>query len=369
MMVRAAKLGALSLAQGAPGFDPPQSVKDAAINAINQGHNQYVHFTGLKELEQSVSKKLLERNKIRTDPEKNILITSGAMSAISSTMLTLLNKDDEVIVFGPRYSCYEAHTALAGGKLVVSDLKKEDFSIDWADFEGKINEKTKVLILNSPHNPTGKVLTLEELEKIAEIAKRHDLYVVSDEVYENILFEGAHISIASLEGMAERTITVNALSKTYAMTGWRVGYLAASEELCAKISKAHTHLVVCAPSVFQFAGVAALKGDQTPVEEMRIHYMKNRDLVFETLERVGLNCTKPAGSFYAFVDVSSLGLDGTEFANKLLEEAKVAVVPGDEFGAVWKDFIRISFSRNEAEVIKALERLEAFVKTINSQSL
>jgi len=367
-MVRAAKLGALNLAQGAPGFDTPQNVKEACIAAINQGHNQYVQFTGLKELKESVSKKLSERNKITTDPEKNVLITSGAMGAVSSATLTLLNAGDETIVFGPRYSCYEAHTALAGGKLIVSHLNKEDFSIDWEDFESKINEKTKLIILNSPNNPTGKVFTREELEKVAEIAIKNDLYVISDEVYEDIIFEGEHISIASLEGMAERTVTINALSKTYAMTGWRVGYLAANEGLCTKISKTHTHIVVCAPSICQFAGVTALEGDQKPVEEMRLKYMKNRDLVIETLKRAGLKCTKPAGALYTLVDVSSLGMDGTEFANRLLDEANVALVPGDEFGEYWKDFIRISFARKEDEVSKALEKVEEFIAKVGAHS-
>jgi len=361
MMVRAKALGALNLAQGAPGFDTPQHIKDAAISAISKGYNQYCNFKGLPELRQSVSKRLAHWG-IQADADKNIIITAGVMEALCSTLLTLLNKDDEVITFGPRYVSYEAHPVIAGAKVIISNLNKDDFSINWPDFESKINERTKVIILGTPHNPTGKVFTREELEKLAEIAVKHDLFVISDEIYEDFIFEGEHISIATLPGMADRTITTSGLSKSFAVTGWRVGYLAASEELCKKIGKVHTHLVVCAPHMCQVAGITALEGDQKPVGEMRLQYLKNRDMVMKTLSKIGLKCTKPAGAFYAMVDVRPLGMNGTELAQKLLGEANVAVVPGDEFGEDWKDFIRISFSRKGDEVRQALEQVETYLK-------
>ncbi|MFH1424325.1 MAG: pyridoxal phosphate-dependent aminotransferase [archaeon] len=358
MTLEAYKRGAIMLAQGSPGFDTPEHIKKAAIESIVAGHNQYAPMIGYKELREAVSEKLKSYNKIEADPESEVIITVGAMEGLSATMLGLVDPDDEVILINPCFSTNRASVEMAHGKKVEVPLEGDELKLNEEAMKGAVTGKTRAILLNSPQNPSGRVLGKGELKAIADIAMDKDLFVLSDEIYEYLLYDGnRHHSIGSFDGMQERTVTLSGFSKTYAMTGWRVGYVTCEKELMKPITELHTHLVIAAPSMGQHAALAALKGPQDCVEEMRNGYEERRDYIVPELEKLGLKPFMPQGAYYVFSDVSGLGMDGDAFTEKALEEANVAVVPGEEFGEEWKSYVRMNFSRPMKELENAVESL------------
>ncbi len=358
MMYRAYKKGAINLSQGTPGFDTPEHIKQAAIKALKEGYTQYTPLTGYPELRQEISKKLKSYNKINADPETEILVTAGTIEGLAASVLSLIEKGDEVISFGPVFASYRAMAEIAEGKLKEVPLRGENLEVDLDMLQKNVGKKTKMIILNTPHNPSGKVFTKEELRGIADIAIDKNLIVLTDEIYEYLLFEGKHYSIGSFVGMEDRTITASGFSKTYAMTGWRVGYLAGNKKFLETITNVHTHIVICAPSISQWAALAALRGPQGCVEEMRLKYKENRDLIVPRLNKLGFKCFNPQGAYYVFANATQLGMNGLEVAELLIEKANVAIVPGVEFGQKWKNWVRFSFARSKKEIETALRNIE-----------
>lgn len=349
---------------GRPDFDSPQCAKNAAITALNNGDVHYTDMAGTHKLREAVAEKYLKDNSMQVDPDKNIVITSGAIEALTATFLTMLEPGDEVIVPAPYFPAYADQIALANGVLVKAQTTIEnEFRLKVADLKKAITNKSKVLLLNTPNNPSGAVLTKQDLEEISNLAIEHNLWVISDECYEKFLYEGDHISIASLPGMAERTVTISAASKTWSMTGWRVGWIVCPEQMRPFANKCHQNLTTCATSFAQ-AGVAeAFKHADEDVKKMVLEYKKRRDMVMKWLSRTkGFEHVIPSGAFYAFPKISSLGMDGFKFCSWLLEEAGVSTVPGEVFGS--PGHIRIAYCRSYEYIEEGMKRIKEAVEKI-----
>jgi len=350
----------MDLGGGDPDFDTPEHIQQAAIEAMRSGFTHYVSSSGIPELRKAIARKLAVENGVEVDPDKGIIVTSGGKLALYATIMALLNEGDEVILPEPAWVTYRPVIQLAGGTTVALPLTAENgFAVTETALRSIVTPRTKLIILNSPCNPTGKVLSRGELEIIAAVARENDLYVISDEIYEKIIFDGReHISIASLPRMAERTVILNGHSKAYAMTGWRLGYLAGPPALVKEIGKIQEQTATCAPSFVQVGGVAALEGPQEPVARMTAEYERRRNFFVQMLNDIPhVSCFVPEGAFYAFPRFE-LGLDSIQLADMLLEKARVAGTPGSAFGAAGEGHVRFSFATSPEVLETAARRIK-----------
>ena len=346
---------------GRPDFDTPAHVKEAAKQALDQGFVHYTSNYGLLELREAIAEKLLKDNGIRVEPESEIIVTLGVNQALAITMLALLDPGDEILIPDPFYLNYLHCAQLAEARVIRVPLREEnEFQVAPPALETAITPRTKLIIINSPHNPTGAVLDKEVLEAIAEIAIERNLLVLSDEIYEKIIYDGAqHHSIASLPGMAERTITVNGFSKAYSMTGWRLGYVAAGKHLIHSLIRTHQYVGTSANSFAQKGAVAAYRSAQDCVEEMVSEFDRRRRFLVEALEQIeGVSCLRPRGAFYVFPSVKELGMPDEKLAYYLLREAQVALVPGSTFGEYGHGHLRLSYANSYENIQGAVERIE-----------
>ena len=352
--------GVINLGIGQPDFDTPIHIRDAAKLGLDQGYTRYPPAAGFQDLREAVAKKVEAQNKLQADPDSEVFISVGAMQGIFNVMLHLVNPGDEVIVVDPGYDYYSQIRLFGGVPVRVAAREENLFKIDPADVKKAITPKTKAIILNTPSNPTGAVFDRKILEQIAAICKAHEIMVISDEPYEHILFDGnEHISIGSLEGMKDLTISIYTLSKSYAMTGWRVGYVVANKAIIAEMEKLMEHMVSGVTAVAQRAALAAISGSQDCVRQMVERYAKRRKLVYNGLNNIkGISCIKPESTFYAFPNISSFGMSSWDFAKYMVKEHKVAMVPGSIFGENGEGFVRISFATSSENLEKALSKIE-----------
>jgi aminotransferase len=348
----------LRLEQGEPDFATPSHVIEAAKAALASGRTKYPPSAGLIELREAIAGKLAIENGIDVRPQSEVAVTTGASEGVCSTFQALLNEGDEVLIPDPAYVSYHRWAILAGATPVSFPLRR-DFHIDPDELEKRISPRSRIIVVNSPHNPTGTVLDRGELDALVQIALKHDLQIVSDEVYEKITYDNnLHVSVGSLPGAEEITVTVNSFSKTYAMTGWRVGYVAAHGRLAEAIKKIHAYTVLGVNTEAQFAALAALNGPQDCVKEMVREYRKRRDIVVKALSGIPrLKCASPQGTFYAFPDTSATGMSSEELSSFLLEKGKVAVVQGKAFGDCGEDHLRISFSSSIENIKEGMARI------------
>ncbi|HKJ97283.1 MAG TPA: pyridoxal phosphate-dependent aminotransferase [Desulfotignum sp.] len=352
--------GVVNLGIGQPDFDTPAHIRKAAKTALDQGYTRYPPASGFADLRQAVANKLAVENKIQADPDTEIFISVGAMQGIFNIMLHLLNTGDEVLVVDPGYDYYSQIRLFGGVPVRIAAREENQFKIDPTEVENAITPKTKAFILNTPSNPTGAVFDRDILEQVAALCQKHGIMVISDEPYEHILFDGNnHVSIGSLDGMQDLTVSIYTLSKSYAMTGWRVGYVAAHKAIIAEMEKLMEHMVSGVTSVAQRAALAAIEGPQDCVKQMVERYAQRRDLVIDGLNSIkGISCIKPESTFYAFANISSFGMSSWEFARHMVEKHKVAMVPGSIFGENGEGFVRISFATSSANLKEALQRIE-----------
>ena len=356
---------AISLGVGEPDFETPWHIREEGIYALEKGKTFYTSNAGLKNLREEINNYLKRTQNINYNPLTEILVTVGGSEAIDIGLRAILNSGDEVIIPQPSYVSYEPCTILAGGKPVIINLKAEnEFRLTPEELENAITDKTKLLILPYPNNPTGAIMEKNDLIKIAQIIKKHDIYVLSDEIYSELTYKGKHTSIASIEGMQERTILINGFSKSYAMTGWRLGYACAPENIIRQMTKIHQFAIMCAPTTSQYSAVEALKNGDKDVEEMRQSYNMRRRFLMKRFKEMGLNCFEPYGAFYVFPCIKEFGMTSEEFALKFLEEEKVAVVPGTAFGESGEGFLRISYAYSMENLKIAIDRLEKCIKIL-----
>ena len=348
---------------GEPDFDTPAHVREAAKRALDEGATHYAPFPGIPELRTAIADDVTRRKGFTADPSQ-VFVTVGGKGVMLYAILGLIDPGDEVIVPDPGYPIYESLTRFVGATPVPIPIRMEhDFRLDVEELASLITPRTRLLIINSPANPTGGVLTRSDLDRIAQLAEEHDLWVMTDEIYGRILYDGAeHISIASLPGMTERTILLDGFSKTFAMTGWRLGYAVVPESLKEVFGELVINTISCAPTFAQVGAVAALTGPQDDVDAMVVEFKARRDLVVEGLNEInGIRCATPLGAFYAFPDISGTGVNGAEFAEGLLTEADVCVLPGTAFGGVGGEHIRISYANSRENLTEALNRIGRFV--------
>ena len=353
----------ISLGVGEPDFDTPWHVREEGIYSLTKGKTFYSPNAGLKSLRDEISAFMQRRYGLSYDPAHEIIVTVGGSEAIDLAFRAMLDPGDEVIVPEPSYVSYKPCAVLAGGVPRVLELREKDaFKLRPEDLERCINEKTKILLLCYPNNPTGAVMDREDLEPIAELVKKHDLFVVSDEIYSELNYTGRpHVSIATLPGMRERTIVINGFSKSYAMTGWRLGYTAGPRHIMDQMLKIHQYAIMCAPTTAQYAAVEALKNGDEDIEYMRREYDGRRRYLLKRFRDMGIGCFEAEGAFYVFPDISRYGLSSDEFAQRLLHEQKLAVVPGTAFGSSGEGHLRVSYAYSLNDLKRALDRIEAFV--------
>ena len=351
--------------QGEPDFSTPEHILNAAVNAIKKGFTHYTEMDGTLELRQAIAEKLEKDNGIDADPKTEITVTSGSQEAMLIAALGVLNRGDEAIILDPYYpACFE-DTLLAEAKPVTVPLdERKNYSIEMEALEKRISKRTRMIWMCNPSNPTGHVFSKSDLEIIAEVAKRHDLIVFADEIYEKIVYDGVnHVSIGSLSDMEDRTITVNGFSKAYAMTGWRIGYAVAGEKLSATLRKLHYYAVLCPNAISQKAAVAALTGPQDCVQEMVTEYNRRRKLVLHEFERIeSVSYTRPKGAFYVFPDFSRCDKSDEAFASCLLKEAGVVTAPGSGFGKAGEGHLRISYSVSYEQIKEGMKRIRRFLE-------
>jgi len=351
---------------GEPDFPTPRHIVEAAYRAMLDGYTHYGPAAGLPELRRAVARYISETRRLNVDPEQ-VIITPGGKPVIFFTVLALVEPGDEVILPDPGFPIYESAVSFAGGTPVPVPLREErDFRLDVADIRARMNSRTRLIILNSPHNPTGSVLTPEDLAAIAELARQHDVYVLSDEIYSRIIYDARHHSIASLPGMADRTIILDGFSKTYAMTGWRLGYGVFPPELVPGVTRLMVNSVSCTATFVQLAGIAALEGPQDCVDEMVAEFRRRRDFLVAALNDIpGISCRQPHGAFYAFPSVKALPLSSRDFADRLLSGFGVAALSGDAFGAAGRGYLRLSYANSLANLERAVSRLRRAVEALS----
>lgn len=356
---------AISLGVGEPDFDTPWHIRDEGIYSLEKGRTFYTSNAGLKELKIEISKYLDRRFGLSYDYNKEMLVTVGGSEAIDIAMRAMLDPQDEVLIPQPSYVSYVPCCVLANGTPVPIELKaKNEFRLTAEELEAAITPKTKLLVMPFPNNPTGAVMEKKDLEAVAEVVKKHDLFVLSDEIYAELTYLENHVSIASIPGMRERTIVINGFSKSHAMTGWRLGYACGPEVIIKQMLKIHQFAIMCAPTTSQYAAVEALRNGDEDVAMMREEYNGRRRYVLERFKEMGLSCFEPFGAFYAFPCIKDLGMTSDEFATKLLQTKKVAVVPGTAFGACGEGFLRISYAYSLDDLRIALDRVAEFVTEI-----
>ncbi len=359
---------AISLGVGEPDFDTPWRIREEGINTLEKGKTFYTSNAGLKELKIEISKYLERKVHVSYDYNKEVLVTVGGSEGIDIAMRAMLDPGDEVLIPQPSYVSYLPCAVLADGVPVVIPLQeKNEFKLTAEELEEAITPKTKLLVMPFPNNPTGSIMTKEDLEPIVDVVKKYDLFVISDEIYSELSYKGEHVSIASFPGMKERTILINGFSKGYAMTGWRLGYACGPKEIIEQMVKIHQYAIMCAPTNSQYAAVEALRSCDAEVQEMRDAYNQRRRFLVNEFKRMKLKCFEPFGAFYIFPSIEEFGMTSEEFANRFLQEEKVAVVPGTAFGACGEGFLRISYAYSMEDLKVALERLERFINKLREE--
>lgn len=356
----------ISLGVGEPDFQTPWVVRKAGIASLERGRTRYTSNHGMIELRREISKWVFRKYGVDYEPESEVLVTVGGSEAIDAAVRALVSHGDEVIIPQPSYVCYEPITMLAGGVPVIIETRAEDdFRVTPQQLRAAITERTKLLILPYPCNPTGAVMERADIEALAEILRGTDIMVISDEIYSELTFGGGtHVSPASIEGMRERTITVNGFSKAFSMTGWRLGFACGPAEIMNQITKIHQFAIMCAPTTSQYAAIEALKSCDETVDDMREEYDRRRRLVVSGFNKIGLTCREPKGAFYAFPSIKSTGMTSDEFCEKLLQSKHVAVVPGTAFGRGGEGFVRVSYCYSVEHLLEAIKRIEEFVKEL-----
>ncbi|MDQ0163891.1 aminotransferase [Aeribacillus alveayuensis] len=358
--------GVISLGVGEPDFVTPWNVREASILSLEQGYTAYTANAGIVELRTEISRYLQKRFHLQYDFESEILVTVGASQALDIAFRAILNQGDEVLIIEPCFVSYGSLVTLAGGKPIsVSTSGDEEFKINPYSLKKYITSKTKAMILCTPSNPTGTVLSKRDLEEIAKIAKEHDLIVIVDEIYAELTYDEPFTSFPSLPDMKERTILISGFSKAFAMTGWRLGYIAAECDLLQAMLKVHQYSVMCAPTMAQYAAVEALTNGMEEVEFMRKSYKRRRNYFVKSLNEIGLHCHMPGGAFYAFPSIQNTGMSSEEFAERLLVEQKVAVVPGNAFGESGEGYIRCSYASSMEQLQEAIKRINHFVQSLS----
>ena len=358
----------ISLGVGEPDFDTPWHIREEGIYALERGKTFYTSNAGLPDLRKEISLYQKRTQGLDYNPKTEILVTVGGSEAIDIGLRAMVNPGDEIIIPQPSYVSYEPCALLAGAKPVIINLKAENnFKLTSEELLNAITDKTKLLILPYPNNPTGAIMGREDLEKIARAVIEKDIYVMSDEIYGELTYNGKHVSIASMEGMKERTILINGFSKAYAMTGWRLGYACAPAEIIKQMTKIHQFGIMCAPTASQYAAVEALKNGDKDVEEMRESYNQRRRFLMNAFREMNLPCFEPFGAFYVFPCIKEFGMTSEEFATRFLEEEKVAAIPGSAFGESGEGYLRISYAYSIEKLKTATERLAKFVKKLRNQ--
>ncbi len=352
----------VSLGVGEPDFVTPWPIREACIYSLEKGYTSYTSNWGLQELRDEISRCIASDYGITYSPEDQILVTTGVSEAIDLAMRAIINPGDDVIVVEPCYVSYSPCVIFAGGKPVpVATDPSTHFKVTPEQIEDKITGKTKAVVLNYPNNPTGAIMKKKDLEAVADVVVERDLIVISDDVYDKLTYDGEHTCFASLNGMQDRTILLNGLSKSYAMTGWRIGYAASAPEIIDAMLKIHQYTMLCAPITAQMAAIEALRNGREEMLAMVKEYDRRRKLIVKGFNALGLDCLEPKGAFYAFPSIKGTGMSSDEFAEKLLKEQKVAVVPGNVFGACGEGFIRCSYATSRDAIKEALERMEVFL--------
>ncbi len=359
---------AVSLGVGEPDFDTPWHIREEGIYSLEKGRTFYTANAGVKELRQEISAYVERRMGVSYDPVKEVMVTVGGSEAIDAAMRAMLDPGDEVLIPQPSFVSYMPCTILADGKPVVICLEEKDqFKLTPEKLLEKITPNTKLLVLPFPNNPTGAVMDRQELEQIARIVEEKDLFILSDEIYAELTYGHEHVSIASLPGMRERTVMINGFSKAYAMTGWRLGYACAPARILAQMLKVHQFAIMCAPTTSQYAAIAALRNGDKDVAVMRESYDQRRRYLLHAFKEMGLSCFEPFGAFYAFPSIRRFGMTSDEFATRLLQEEKVAVVPGTAFGDCGEGYLRISYAYSLDSLKEALGRMERFIRRLDGK--
>ena len=359
---------AISLGVGEPDFDTPWHIRDEGIYSLERGRTFYTSNAGLKELKEEIANYLRRRVHVDYDDRHEILVTVGGSEAIDMAMRVMLNPGEEVLIPQPSYVSYEPCTIMAGGKPVIIELKAEnEFRLTPEELLEHITDKTKLLVLPLPNNPTGAIMEQKDLEAIAQVIIEKDLYVLSDEIYSELTYKEDHVSIASIPGMQERTILINGFSKAYAMTGWRLGYACGPRKIIEQMTKLHQYAIMCAPTTSQYAAVEALRHGDDDVAMMRDAYNQRRRYLVHAFKEMGLECFEPYGAFYIFPCIKEFGMTSEEFASRFLMEEKVAVVPGTAFGDCGEGFLRISYAYSLEKLKEALGRMQKFIDRLREE--
>ena len=358
----------ISLGVGEPDFDTPWHIRDEGIYSLERGKTAYTSNAGLKELKIEIAKYLERRFQVSYDYNTEMMVTVGGSEAIDMAMRAMLDPGDEVLIPQPSYVSYVPCATLANGIPVIINLKEEnEFRLTAEELEAAITPKTKILILPFPNNPTGAIMERKDLEAIAEVIKKHDLYVISDEIYAELSYLEDHVTIASLPGMRERTVLINGFSKAYSMTGWRLGYACAPKIILEQMLKIHQYAIMCAPTTSQYAAVEAVRNGDADVVAMREEYDGRRRYLIHRFREMGLQCFEPYGAFYAFPSIQEFGITSDEFATRMLKEKKVVVVPGTAFGDCGEGFLRISYAYSLDKLKEAMDRMEEFITELRAE--
>ncbi len=360
---------AISLGVGEPDFDTPWHIRDEGIYSLEKGKTFYTSNAGLKELREEISRYTYRKQGILYEhPTREILVTVGGSEAIDIGFRAMVDPGDEVLIPQPSFVSYEPCAVMAGAKPVIINLKAEnEFRLTAQELEEAITDRTKILVLPFPNNPTGAIMERKDLEAIAEVILKHDIYVMSDEIYSELSYKGKHVSIAELPGMQERTVLINGFSKAFAMTGWRLGYACGPENIIEQMTKIHQFAIMCAPTTSQYAAVEALKNGDEDVAEMRTAYNQRRRYLVHAFREMGLECFEPYGAFYIFPCIREFGMTSEEFAMRFLKEEKVAAVPGTAFGDCGEGYLRISYAASLENLQVAMDRLKGFVEKLRGE--
>ncbi len=359
---------AISLGVGEPDFDTPWHIRDEGIYSLEQGRTIYTSNAGLKELREEICRYLQRKQGVTYDPLNEVLVTVGGSEAIDVGLRAMINPGDEVLIPQPSFVSYEPCAILAGAVPVIINLKEEnEFRLTAKELEEAITDKTKLLVLPFPNNPTGAIMERKDLEAIAEVILKHDIFVMSDEIYSELTYTDKHISIVEIPGMRERTILINGFSKAYAMTGWRLGYACGPTEIIKQMTKIHQFAIMCAPSTSQYAAIEALRNGDDDVIEMRTAYNQRRRFLLNAFKEMGIACFEPYGAFYMFPCIKEFGMSSDEFATRFLNEEKVAVVPGTAFGDCGEGYLRISYAYSLEHLKTAMGRLQRFTARLREE--
>ncbi|MCM1125863.1 MAG: aminotransferase class I/II-fold pyridoxal phosphate-dependent enzyme [Lachnospiraceae bacterium] len=359
---------AISLGVGEPDFDTPWHIRDEGIYSLEKGRTFYTSNAGLKELKVEITKYIQRSQGVAYDADHEVIVTVGGSEAIDLALRAMINPGDEVLIPQPSYVSYEPCAIMADAVPVIIELKEEnEFRLTAKELRDAVTDKTKILILPFPNNPTGAIMEKEDLEEIAEIIREKDLFVISDEIYAELTYKGRHVSIVSLPGMQERTVLINGFSKAYAMTGWRLGYACAPKEIMEQMIKIHQFAIMCAPTTSQYAAVEALRNGDDDVASMRESYNQRRRYLMNAFREMGLECFEPYGAFYVFPCIKEFGMSSEEFAERLLREEKVAVVPGTAFGDCGEGFLRISYAYSLENLKIALDKIQSFITRLRAE--